>query len=80
MNQKQPVTCGCPGCALPVAYVQNGALVIESRHHGARHVNVLPLTRVIELLQEAQPTVCGLPVETAEWLPAHMLALRQARS
>jgi len=27
----------CTCCGLPIAHIDDGVLVIESRHHGARH-------------------------------------------
>lgn len=59
MSHKRPVPCGCAGCELPFAYIQNGVLVIESRHHGEQHVNVLRLEELIRLLQAAQIEVFG---------------------
>ena len=39
----------CTTCGLPFGRIENGCLVIESRHHGEKHVNVMALTKVIEL-------------------------------
>jgi hypothetical protein len=33
----------CGQCGLPWAKICNGVLVVESRHHGDRHVNVISL-------------------------------------
>lgn len=44
----------CGQCGLPWAKVQNGVLVVESRHHGERHVNVIALAELFKLWQEAQ--------------------------
>lgn len=41
----------CCACSSPWGYVQGGALVVESRHHGERHRNVLTLERVRDLLE-----------------------------
>ena len=45
-----PLRCNC--CGLPFARVQNGALVIESHHHGQRHVNVISVAELRRLLAE----------------------------
>lgn len=68
MSHKRPVPCGCAGCELPFAYIQNGVLVIESRHHGEQHVNVLALAQVIELLQRTPPAVYEPMIAAARWL------------
>lgn len=44
----------CGQCGLPWAKVQNGVLVVESRHHGERHVNVIALEELFKLWKEAQ--------------------------
>lgn len=44
----------CDECNLPYARVQDGVLVIESRHYGVKHTNVIRLEDMIELLQERQ--------------------------
>ena len=44
----------CAVCHSPWGYVQGGALVVESRHHGERHRNVLTLERVRELLLQSK--------------------------
>ncbi|OQA21110.1 MAG: hypothetical protein BWY63_01371 [Chloroflexi bacterium ADurb.Bin360] len=41
----------CTVCGLPWARIENGVLIVESRHHGERHVNVIPVTA----LQEEEP-------------------------
>lgn len=43
----------CDKCRLPYARVQNGCLVIESRHHGEIHTNAIPLAQVRALLEAA---------------------------
>ena len=35
--------CGCQGCNLPYASIQNGVVVVESKHHGDTHKNHIPL-------------------------------------
>lgn len=48
------LSCQCGACNLPFAYVQNGALVVVSRHNGESHPNVLPIEEVERLLREAR--------------------------
>lgn len=40
----------CTHCQLPFARIQNETLVIESRHHGEKHVNVIPLDMLQRIL------------------------------
>lgn len=44
----------CGQCGLPWAKISNGVLVVESRHHGDRHVNAIALPELTRLWQEAQ--------------------------
>lgn len=48
-----PLRCQC--CGLPFGYLQGNVIVIESRHHGTTHVNLIPLVNVPELRQEVRP-------------------------
>ena len=52
------LTLRCATCELPFARVQNGVLIVESRHHGEVHVNAVPLAALMQhdkpLEQEAQ--------------------------
>jgi hypothetical protein len=43
-------TCECSCCRLPLARIQNGVLIIESRHHGERHTNVIALAELVQLI------------------------------
>lgn len=47
----------CQSCGLPCARVQNGMLIIESRHYGVRHTNVFRIDDMLELLQGEQQAV-----------------------
>ena len=38
-------------CGLPWATVQNGQLVVESRHYGMCHVNRISLAKLVEILR-----------------------------
>jgi hypothetical protein len=44
----------CSCCKLPFARIQNGALVIDSRHHGERHTNVIALAELVRLVPVAE--------------------------
>jgi hypothetical protein len=50
--RQHPLRCQCGTCKTPFAFVQNGALVIVARHNGEKHTNILPLTQVVQLLQQ----------------------------
>jgi len=43
----------CGQCGLPWAKICNGVLVVESRHHGDRHVNVIALDEIARLWRES---------------------------
>ena len=43
----------CGQCGLPWAKISNGVLVVESRHHGDRHVNVISLDELARLWSAA---------------------------
>jgi uncharacterized protein with PIN domain len=49
----QPQYIRCDQCRTPIAEVQNGALIIRSRHMGGVHVTVIPLERLTALLAES---------------------------
>ncbi len=36
-------------CGLPYARIENGCIIIESRHHGETHQNVMPLATLVEM-------------------------------
>lgn len=52
----------CGQCGLPWAKICNGVLVVESRHHGDRHVNVITLDEVKRLWNEA---VASMPMASS---------------
>lgn len=56
-DQRIKLSCQCGACRLPFAYVQNGTLVILSRHNSTSHYNVLTLEQVKQMLEEAAATV-----------------------
>jgi hypothetical protein len=44
----------CSSCRLPFARIHNGVLIIQSRHHGQPHVNVISLSDLVRLLEASQ--------------------------
>jgi len=48
-------TIRCGKCNTTLATVQNACLVIVQRHHGERHINVIPLADIVKLAAEQQP-------------------------
>jgi hypothetical protein len=48
-----PLRCSC-GCTF-AQLREDGALVIVSRHHGQKCINVLTLEELMKLRQEAEP-------------------------
>ena len=45
--------CGEDGCTLPWARVQNGCLVVQSRHNGMTHTNAIPIDKLAEICYNA---------------------------
>ena len=52
-----PIPCDNDNCKLPSARVQNGALIIESRHHGEIHRCTISLHLLQNLLTVSDKTV-----------------------
>ncbi len=44
----------CSTCSTPIASLQGDKIVIESRHHGERHVTVITLAELSEKVQQAK--------------------------
>lgn len=42
----------CSCCDLPFATIQRGVLMVNSRHHGDKHVNVVTIRDLIEMLRK----------------------------
>lgn len=42
----------CAQCDTPCAALQNGCLVIQSRHHGECHVTVIPVAELVKLCEQ----------------------------
>lgn len=49
----------CAVCNLPWAKIRNGVLIVESRHHGAVHVNVIAVDEVVRMHRANAPTWLG---------------------
>jgi hypothetical protein len=49
----------CAVCNLPWAKIRNGVLIVESRHHGAIHVNVIAVDEVVRLRSANAPAWLG---------------------
>jgi hypothetical protein len=49
----------CAVCNLPWAKIRNGVLIVESRHHGAVHVNVIALEVLSRMARENAPEWLG---------------------
>lgn len=58
----KPIVLRCTVCGLPWARIENGVLIVESRHHGQRHVNVMSLRQLVEL-QEPESQQWPPPME-----------------
>ena len=42
----------CHICGLPWGRLQDGVLIIESRHHGEKHTNAVMVEKLLEVCQE----------------------------
>jgi hypothetical protein len=60
---KDELVLRCAICRLPFAKLRNGVLIVESRHHGAVHVNVIAVHELARLARDTAPAWLG-PVET----------------
>ena len=49
----------CAICNLPWAKIRNGVLIVESRHHGAVHVNVIAVSELARVQQTTAPAWLG---------------------
>ncbi len=57
----------CGQCGLPWAKVCNGVLLVESRHHGDRHVNAIALEELIREWQVAVSAGSAIPQPATEY-------------
>jgi hypothetical protein len=39
----------CQQCSLVVAVVKGDALIIMARHHGEKHITIIPLERLVQM-------------------------------
>jgi hypothetical protein len=46
------VTLRRASCGLPFARLQNGVLVVQSKHHGQKHVNGVAVAELVKLCRE----------------------------
>ena len=46
---RKELRCSQEECSLPVAYLENGALIIESRHHGEKHETIFSIAALLAL-------------------------------
>jgi hypothetical protein len=51
MTTPEPIVLKCACCDLPFATIQRGVLMVNSRHHGDKHVNVVTLQDLIQWLR-----------------------------
>lgn len=58
IDEKGRLTCLATGCKLPFLRLQGKCLIIESRHRGETHTNVVSLEDLIRLC-EGSPVVVG---------------------
>ncbi len=45
-------TLRCHVCGLPWGRLQDGVLIIESKHHGEKHTNTVVVEKLVKLCQE----------------------------
>ena len=50
------ITLMCACCTLPFGYVQNGVLMIVSKHGGDKHTNMITLEELRRLLERTAST------------------------
>ena len=46
--ERQPLYCAC---GTPCAHLQNGILVIQSKHHGHWHTNTFPVADLVRMVE-----------------------------
>lgn len=45
----------CERCGQTILRLQDGCIIIQARHHGEKHVNVVSLRRLQELNEKQEP-------------------------
>jgi len=53
VSAKTAIFCDTLGCILPIAYLKDGVLIIESRHRGKKHTATI---RIEALYQKETPS------------------------
>jgi len=53
-TEERVVILRCAECGLPWARLQDGVLIVESRHHGETHVNALPARRLLAMARQQE--------------------------
>ena len=52
----------CGECGTPFAHLQNGAIVIKSRHHGKEHVNIVAVNALVEMVHLKEKENVKIPM------------------
>lgn len=45
----------CNECQTILLKIQNGCIIIVSRHHGRQHINVIPIAKLVEWGKRTEP-------------------------
>ncbi len=53
--------CDVGGCELPAAYVRHGMLIVESRHHGEKHITIFSIAELYKAYCQT-PVAFPLPM------------------
>lgn len=57
--------CRHEGCYLPWAYIYNGVVSVQSRHHGQIHTNAIAIVELYHILKASQGSSSLLPIDLA---------------
>ena len=57
----------CHQCGLPWARLQGGSLVVESRHHGEKHVNAVAIADLVRRYWQGEGEILVVAVPE-EWV------------
>lgn len=66
MSQPLTLHCGEDDCNLPWARIQNGCLIVVSRHRGELHTNVIPIDKLYEMCYNDEHKPLLPPVDPAK--------------
>lgn len=50
LDERGRLICSC--CGLPFARVQNGCIIVESKHSGDKHVNAISIEELLRLAKQ----------------------------